>query len=73
VITGLFFVGYALTRSLAESFRFPDAGYVGLLTKGQFLSIFLLLIGVGFLVAAWRRPVFPRVWSGGAPRATSVR
>jgi phosphatidylglycerol:prolipoprotein diacylglycerol transferase len=72
VITGLFFVGYALTRSLAESFRFPD-GYVGLLTKGQFLSIFLLLIGVGFLVAAWRWPVFPRVWSGGAPRATSVR
>lgn len=59
VITGLFFVGYAVTRSLAESFRFPDAGYVGVLTKGQFLSVFLLLIGVGFLVAAWRRPVYP--------------
>jgi phosphatidylglycerol:prolipoprotein diacylglycerol transferase len=64
VITGLFFVGYALTRSLAESFRFPDAGYVGLLTKGQFLSIFLLLIGVGFLVGAWRRPVYPGAWAG---------
>jgi len=64
VITGLFFAGYALTRSLAESFRFPDAGYVGLLTKGQFLSIFILLIGVGFLVAAWRRPVYPRAWAG---------
>ena len=63
VITGLFFVGYALMRSLAESFRFPDAGYVGLLTKGQFLSIFILLIGAGFLVAAWRRPVYPKAWA----------
>jgi phosphatidylglycerol:prolipoprotein diacylglycerol transferase len=63
VTTGLFFIGYAVTRSLAESFRFPDAGYVGLLTKGQFLSVFLLLIGVGFLVAAWRRPVYPPAWS----------
>jgi phosphatidylglycerol:prolipoprotein diacylglycerol transferase len=63
VITGLFFVGYAVTRSLAESFRFPDAGYVGLLTRGQFLSIFLLLIGIGFLVAAKLRPVYPPAWS----------
>jgi phosphatidylglycerol:prolipoprotein diacylglycerol transferase len=59
VITGLFFIGYALTRSAAELFRSPDAGYVWLLTKGQFLSVFLLLIGVGFLVGAWRRPVYP--------------
>lgn len=72
VITGLFFVGYALTRSWAESFRFPDAGYVGLLTRGQFLSIFLFFIGLGFFVAAWQRPVYPRVWAGGAPRASKV-
>ena len=64
VITGLFFVGYALTRSLAEIFRSPDAGYVWLLTKGQFLSVFTLLVGVGFLVAAWRRPDYPPAWSG---------
>jgi len=64
VITGLFFVGYAVTRTTAEIFRFPDAGYVGVLTKGQFLSVFLLLIGVGFLVAAWRRPVYPQAWAG---------
>ena len=63
VITGLFFVGYALTRSLAESFRFPDAGYVGLLTKGQFLSVFVLLVGVGFLLAAGWRPVYPKAWT----------
>ena len=64
VITGLFFVGYAVTRSVAEIFRSPDAGYVGWLTKGQFLSVFVLLIGVGFLVAAWRRPVYPAAWAG---------
>ena len=64
VITGLFFAGYALTRTAAEVFRFPDAGYVGWLTKGQFLSVFLLLIGVGFLVAVWRRPVYPAAWLG---------
>jgi phosphatidylglycerol:prolipoprotein diacylglycerol transferase len=63
VITGLFFIGYAVTRSVAELFRFPDAGYVGFLTKGQFLSIFLVLIGAAFLVGAWRRPVYPPVWS----------
>jgi phosphatidylglycerol:prolipoprotein diacylglycerol transferase len=63
VITGLFFVGYAVTRSVAEIFRSPDAGYVGWLTKGQFLSVFVLLIGVGFLVAAWRRPVYPAAWA----------
>jgi phosphatidylglycerol:prolipoprotein diacylglycerol transferase len=62
VITGLFFVGYALTRSVAESFRFPDAGYVGLLTKGQFLSVFILLIGLGFLIMAKLRPTYPPAW-----------
>ena len=72
MITGLFFVGYALTRGLAESFRFPDAGYVGLLTKGQFLSIFLLLIGAGFLFAAWRRPVYPPAWAGQGRHSVSV-
>jgi len=63
VITGLFFAGYAVLRSWAEVFREPDAGYVWLLTRGQFLSVFLLLIGVGFLVAAWRRPVYPAAWA----------
>jgi len=59
VITGLFFVGYAFTRSFAEMFRSPDAGYVGYLTKGQFLSVFLLLMGAGFLLGAKLRPSYP--------------
>lgn len=59
VITGAFFVGYALLRSLGEFFREPDSGYVGVFTKGQFLSIFLILVGIGFWVAARLRPSYP--------------
>ncbi|MBU3664847.1 MAG: prolipoprotein diacylglyceryl transferase [Chthoniobacterales bacterium] len=59
VITGAFFVGYAVLRSLGEFFREPDSGYVWLLTKGQFLSVFLLLVGIGFWVAARWRPSYP--------------
>ena len=73
VVTVLFFVGYALTRGLAESFRFPDSGYVGFLTTGQFLSIFLLLIGAGFLLAAWRRPVYPPALAGQVRHSVSVQ
>ena len=59
VITGTFFVGYAVLRSISEIFRAPEDGYVGLLTAGQFLSIFVFLIGVGFWIAAWLRPSYP--------------
>ncbi len=59
VVTGTFFVGYALLRSAGEFLREPDSGYVGLLTMGQFLSVFLFLIGIGFWVAAWLRPSYP--------------
>jgi phosphatidylglycerol:prolipoprotein diacylglycerol transferase len=59
VVTGAFFVGYALLRSFGEFFRQPDAGYVGWLTRGQFLSVFLVLIGLAFWAAARRRPVYP--------------
>ena len=66
VVTGAFFVGYALLRSLCEIFREPDSGYVGALTKGQFLSVFLLLIGIGFWVGAWLRPSYPPALASGA-------
>ena len=53
VITGAFFVLYATFRIVAEQFREPDAAWVieGLLTKGQFYSIFMYGIGAAFLVA----------------------
>ncbi|MCX6876883.1 MAG: prolipoprotein diacylglyceryl transferase [Verrucomicrobia bacterium] len=54
LLTGLFFGFYALFRIFSESFREPDAALVGLLTKGQFLSLFMLLFAAGFLIHAWR-------------------
>lgn len=63
VITGMFFIGYAVLRSLAELFREPDAGLVWGMTRGQFLSIFLVLIGLGFWIAARWRPSYPPLWA----------
>ncbi|MCX7869535.1 MAG: prolipoprotein diacylglyceryl transferase, partial [Terrimicrobiaceae bacterium] len=52
VLTGVFFIGYGLLRSFCELFREPDAPLVAGLTRGQFLSVFLVLAGVGFLLAS---------------------
>ena len=55
ILTGLFFSLYAVFRIIVEQFREPDSAWVveGLLTKGQFYSVFLFLIGVAFLVYAF--------------------
>ena len=60
VLTGVFFIGYAIMRSFSELFREPDAPLTGALTRGQFLSIFLVLLGAVFLIVAWRRKIYPR-------------
>ena len=54
LLTGLFFGFYALFRIFAEYFREPDAALVGPLTKGQFLSLFMLLFAAGFFIYAWK-------------------
>jgi len=61
-VTGMFFLGYGLARTLIENFRQWDAqiGYVieigsGGLTMGQMLSMPMVLIGLGFIWYAWRR------------------
>jgi phosphatidylglycerol:prolipoprotein diacylglycerol transferase len=59
VLTGLFFICYAIFRIIIENFREPDAPLVGALTRGQFLSFFLIAIGLGFVVVAKMRPIFP--------------
>lgn len=58
VLTGVFFVGYALLRIFGEMFRQPDAPLTGALTRGQFLSLFLILIGLGFFITALRKPTW---------------
>jgi phosphatidylglycerol:prolipoprotein diacylglycerol transferase len=52
VITGCFFILYAIVRIIGEVFREPDPAWsVGRFSAGQFLSLFLPLIGVAFI--AW--------------------
>ena len=56
LITGLFFFLYATFRIIAEQFREPDAAWVieNVLTKGQFLSLFMYLFSAAFLFYAFR-------------------
>lgn len=49
ILTGIFFVLYALFRILVETVREPDSAQILGLTKGQFYSTFMILIGLGFL------------------------
>lgn len=56
ILTGLFFVCYAVFRIVVEAFRQPDHGIdqFGPLTRGQFYSTFMILIGIGFFIYAAR-------------------
>jgi phosphatidylglycerol:prolipoprotein diacylglycerol transferase len=60
VTTGCFFLLYPLMRIVGEFFREPDAPLTGALTRGQFLSLFMLVIGAAFLWSARRNYVANR-------------
>lgn len=60
ILTGAFFIGYALLRSIVELFREPDAPLTGPFTRGQFLSFFILLIGMAFWISAYVKPAYPQ-------------
>ena len=64
VLTGLFFICYAVFRIAVEYFREPDAPLVGIFTRGQFFSFFLIAIGLAFIAAARLRPTYPKKMSG---------
>lgn len=53
VLTGLFFILYAVGRIAVENLRVPDAERIMDLTRGQFYSVFMIAIGAGFLIWAW--------------------
>jgi phosphatidylglycerol---prolipoprotein diacylglyceryl transferase len=55
ITTGCFFILYPTMRIIGEFFREPDAPLTGPLTRGQFLSLFMFLIGIVFLWAALRK------------------
>lgn len=56
LLTGLFFGLYATFRIFCEQFREPDVAWVidGVLTKGQFLSIFMYVFAAAFLGYAYK-------------------
>jgi len=60
VLTGLFFICYAIFRIFVENFREPDSTLIAGFTRGQFFSLFLIAIGLAFIVVAKLRPTFPK-------------
>jgi phosphatidylglycerol:prolipoprotein diacylglycerol transferase len=56
---GLFLLGYGVFRSIAEFFREPDAhiGFdaLGWLTRGQLLSLPMIVAGLAIIIWAYRR------------------
>jgi phosphatidylglycerol---prolipoprotein diacylglyceryl transferase len=60
VLTGLFFICYAIFRIVVENFREPDASLIWGFTRGQFFSFFLIAIGLAFVVGGKLRPTFPK-------------
>jgi len=58
IITGLFFVAYAILRIIGEVFREPDAALTLGMSRGQFLSLFLILIGIAFWIGALLRKTY---------------
>ncbi|HEV2965880.1 MAG TPA: prolipoprotein diacylglyceryl transferase [Chthoniobacterales bacterium] len=60
VLTGLFFICYAIFRIIVENFREPDATLIAGFTRGQFFSFFLIAIGLAFVIVAKLRPAYPK-------------
>ncbi|MGB1261251.1 MAG: prolipoprotein diacylglyceryl transferase family protein, partial [Akkermansiaceae bacterium] len=56
VLTGMFFLFYAIFRIIVEIYRVPDRGqaFVFGLTKGQFYSTFMIVGGIAFIAYALR-------------------
>lgn len=60
-VTGLFVMGYGLARFTTEFFRQPDEGYalfMGWMSKGQLLSLPMVIIGAIFLILAYKNKVY---------------
>ena len=62
VLSGVFFIVYGIGRIAVENYREPDSELIGSMSKGQFYSIFMIVVGAAFLVYAFiakRRTVLP--------------
>ncbi len=56
MLTGEFFIIYAIGRIVAEAFREPDAPLILGLTRGMFYSLFVALAGAALIYYARRAP-----------------
>ncbi|MGZ0020619.1 prolipoprotein diacylglyceryl transferase [Nitrosomonas sp. wSCUT-2] len=58
-VTGMFMIGYGIFRSIAEFFREPEDGFMGILTlgvtMGQWLSIPMIIAGIAALLWSKRQ------------------
>lgn len=69
ILTGVFFILYAVLRIIGEVFREPDRAWaVGPLSAGQFLSIFMFAIGAAFIGWGMRARQFEVAFTGQARR-----
>lgn len=50
ILTGLFFILYAFARIFCEFFREREEESLELLSRGQFLSLFMVVIGMAFII-----------------------
>jgi phosphatidylglycerol:prolipoprotein diacylglycerol transferase len=66
IITGLFFLLYAVARISLENVRQPDQGSMPVMgmTKGQFFSVFMVLVGLAFIAYGWIRGRGPQQAEG---------
>ena len=57
-VSGMFLIGYGIFRSLAEFFREPDDGFMGMMTlgisMGQWLSLPMIVAGILMIVWTYR-------------------
>lgn len=65
-LTGLFFFVYGILRIFVEEFREPDASDPLLLSlsRGQWLSCVVLIMGITFLIYSFTRPVREQLKTG---------
>lgn len=59
-VSAVFLTGYGLARFIVEFFREPDNGqlFIGWMSKGQFLSLPMILVGLWMLWHAYQKKVY---------------
>lgn len=55
IISGVFFICYAIFRIIVEQFREPDSELILTLTKGQFYSTFMIVAGIAFILLGLKK------------------